>query len=200
MAKPFVTMDARRASIDARAVVGNLKKLEERYLAAVPVALSRFGEFLGRQAARRAPVGIRKGGGGGLRESLTVTEPRLVAGNVIRVEVGFNKPYAAIRDQGGTIKPVRAKALFIPLKPGARPGDPDTFLVPRPGKPPLVAKGRKRRGKKLGIEAHLEIVAVLVKEVTQKGNGYLTNTFQELAPRAGELVSEEVRKIMAAGA
>ena len=83
-----------------------------------------------------------------------------------------NTEYAAMREFGGVIKPVNAKALAIPIHKKAKGVSPrefsDLFMIKKPGKDPLLAR-KKGKG--------IEIMYVLKKRVYQKaannGKGFI---------------------------
>ena len=130
-----------------RQVRKNLKMLEWAFKLAVYQAIKEYAEKFIAKAQARAPAGE-----GNLRGSATVVPTTDATGETVGVVAGFNIVYAHMRDVGGTIKPVRAKALFIPLRKGARPGD---------------------KTLKWGVDF------VLAKVVVQKGNLYFSLTVDE---------------------
>lgn len=125
-------------------------------------------------ARDRAPAGET----GDLRASGIVEQPIFTKGMVI-VNAGFNVVYARVRDEGtgylpgGVIRPVRAEALFIPLRSGVHPFD---------------------RGLKWGIDF------VLAKEVRQEGNRYWTGTLEDFMPQASRIVGRTAFAILKARA
>ena len=148
MTEPFITMDIGKLQASIRDTVKGLEAAGADAEKTFEQALHAYAEDVLSEAQARAPVGRS----GELRGSGTVV-PGVGAGHDgdgLVVFVGFNKVYARMRDQGGTIVPVRAKALFIPLRDGVRPGQP-------------------------GLEWGVDFV--LAQVVHQTGNGYLTGTF-----------------------
>jgi len=151
-----INLPAFRSGIkDLGALLAGAGKVYEE---AAGAATAQFGEHILGEAGERAPLGD-----GGLRESGTVEGPVIEGKNYI-VFVAFNIVYARMRDIGGTIKPVRAKMLFIPLRPGARPGDPTLVY---------------------GVDF------VLARKVVQHGNRYWSATLDELVPRSTELIGKQ---------
>jgi hypothetical protein len=91
--------------------------------------------------------------------------------------------YASILETGGTIRPVAAKALAIPISAEAKgytsPRDmPDLVMISRPGKPPLLVRRRLRRGKDIGFEVHW----VLVGQVMIAGRQWLSRGAADALP------------------
>ncbi|MCE5281964.1 MAG: hypothetical protein LLG93_07660 [Deltaproteobacteria bacterium] len=183
-AKPFITIDDKAVSVGIHATMAAIEKQGAVAVAAVRYALAQFADKIAMESGPKVPVGLSRGSGSGLRGSWAATDPVMESDGTMTVVCGYNTVYAAMRDQGGTIRPVRAKALFVPIKPGARPGDPNTFLIPRVGKPPLVCT-RSSGKRSVNIP---EVVAVLVKSVKQKGTFYFTSTVEALRPQAPEMI------------
>lgn len=171
--KPFIQFDKEAFAKSLSGVKTKISDFEGRYKEAVTQATVQYAEHFLSEAQKRAPAGE-----GPLRASATVIDP-LDQGDTILVRAGFNLIYAAYQDQGtkglpgGVLKPVRAKALFIPLRKGVRPGDPD-----------LVR----------GVDF------VLAKEVRYKGTGYFTLTLEEMKPLAAQAIGEQVLAILKGGA
>lgn len=125
----------------------NLKMFEWAFKLAIYRAIVEYAQKFIAKAQNRAPVGE-----GMLRGSATVVPTTDATGETVGVVAGFNIVYAHMRDVGGVIRPVRAKALFIPLRKGARPGD---------------------KSLKWGVDF------VLAQVVVQKGNLYFSLTVDE---------------------
>ncbi len=148
----------------------DLKVTEKETIEAANEAWVKYAEDTLAEGTERAPVGKQAGTktstGGSLRASGSVDGPHDVAGG-IEIFVGFDKVYARIQDLGGTIVPVRAKRLFIPLRPGVQPlqkGDP------------------RRKDQKQGVDF------VLAKSVTLPGSRYLTGLMPERTDNAPQAV------------
>lgn len=155
-----LSIDMKVLEDSLRAVKRKLKITEERLRFAIYAALVEYAEKFLEKAQARAPHDK-----GNLRGSATVVAEALEQEKQVSVTAGFNIVYAHIRDAGGTIRPVRAKALFIPLRPGVRPGEP-------------------------GLEMGKDFW--LAQEVTQKGNGYFTRTAAEAKDELAKFVAERV--------
>lgn len=103
--------------------------------------------------------------------------PLQLAEDKLAVRIGTNVVYAAIQEFGGTIVPVDAGALTVPIHPlakkaasmglGAR-SFPDLVLIERVGRPPLLVrikdKGRNKR---------FDIMYVLLPKVVIPAKPYL---------------------------
>lgn len=139
----LISIDEQLLNASIRKAIKGLDLTEKVILDARDRALALWSEQILGEAVERAPVGVGAGGEstsaspGSLRMSGTVDGPNPLADG-IEFLIGFDKPYAAMRDKGGTIRPRTAKALFIPLRQGVRPGEPglkqgvDFILVPGP--------------------------------------------------------------------
>lgn len=173
MAKPFITIDVGRMRADLRKAGKVLDGLDESIDRALKQAMVEYMNDVQADAQQKAPIGDT----GDLRASATTTDP-ILEGDGVVVYTAFNMVYAALRDQGtkglpgGVIRPVRAKRLFIPLRKGVRPGDPNLIR---------------------GVDF------VLAKEVRQEGNGYLTATFNERKVNAGQLIGQRIFELVRAG-
>jgi hypothetical protein len=129
---------------------------------------------------------------GNLRRSLS---SRVIRGGNIVAAIGVIKgpamKYAAIHEFGGTIKPVKGQYLAIPLRAaksgGGRPRFPggpreaalkypDTFVLKRPGKNPLICATLrvKGKGKNAGKVKGILPLFVLVKSVTMPARHWLS--------------------------
>lgn len=177
-------------SIDGRALRKSLQATARRFdatqkqlMRAIDIAVVKYAEDTLREAQERAPVGKSAGRdssgkftakGGGLRASGTIDGPNQI-GDGIEVLIGFDKVYARIQDLGGTIFPVRAKRLFVPLREGVHPL--------KPGDP-------RRKDQKSGVDF------VLARSVTLPGSRYLTGLLPERTARAPEAISTTVIEIL----
>ena len=151
--KPFLSLDLPLLKKGIARVDRELSEIPGEFEEAVADAMAQWVDEVLGEAHDRAPHRD-----GRLRESATRIGPVVTPGS-IDVKGGFNLVYARIRDQGGEIRPVRAKALFIPLRRGVRPGEPSLVW-----------------GKDF----------VLARRVVQKGNRYLTGVLDEKMPKAAE--------------
>ena len=170
MVAPFISINLGKFRTSLEGVRRRLQVTGERAILALRQALFEVANDMIAEAQQKAPVGE-----GRLRESATVEEP-VLEGTLISVVAGFNVVYARIRDQGGIIRPVRAKALFIPLKRGVRPGQPGLVL----GEDFQLVPGPMTR------KDHVE----------QKGTGYLTTTVAARVPTLADVIGQRVIAIM----
>lgn len=136
---------------------------------------------------------------GGLARSF---RERLVAegGDIVGAESYSDLVYARIQEEGGTILPRVRKTLAVPLSfakvaPGKWPrhfpkeGPQALHLIPRPGKPPLLAQVRKnKKGETLSVKP----IFVLVPKVTLKPQGYIAETARRIGDEVQTIVSEGV--------
>jgi len=140
----------------------------ERKEKALPIA----GALVQSQAKRLCVVGQYPAGsgivGGNLRNSIYL----IVKNNV--AYIGSNLVYAAMQEFGGSVVPVYAKALTIPISPravGKRARDfDDLWMLKRADGPPLLMRGS-------GDD--LEAMFVLLKKVTIPKQPYLRPALEE---------------------
>ena len=122
--KPFI-------ALDVKALVNSIKETRKGFSITAALVREAMGkgmamvmEELGEDAKAHAPHRD-----GGLNNRWQTNVEMNDNGNLLIGTCGFNIVYANVRDigtahlPGGQIRPVRAKALFIPLRKGARPGD-----------------------------------------------------------------------------
>lgn len=164
MVKPFVEMNLGLIKSGIEKTKQGFEAGKEKAIGALSQAMGEYSEDTLSEAQSKAPVGKT----GDLKASGTTLGPER-QGEAIVCLVSFNKIYARIQDLGGDIKPVRAKALFIPLRDNVRPGQPGLIF---------------------GIDF------VLAKKVTLKGNRYLTGTIEGRVPTATELLGRRVTQLM----
>lgn len=163
MVKPFVEFDLGKLKATTAEAVKALDNAGEKQVESFKQAMGEYSEDILAEAMQKAPVET-----GGLKGAGTVVGPE-IEGDAIVYYVAFNKVYARIQDLGGEIKPKRARALFIPLVPGVRPG---------------------QKGLIEGIDF------VLAKRVVLKGNRYLTGTVQGRVPTAAEMIGKRATQLM----
>lgn len=163
MSRRFIDLDLGPMMRSIRTSVEGVEKARKVYEAAAQTAVVQYAEHIVGIAGQRAPIGKS----GELRASGTTQGPEIVADGFV-VWAAFNIVYARMRDVGGTIYPVRAQALFIPLKDGVRPG---------------------QDGLKWGEDF------VLAKKVVQVGNRYWSGTLDENLPMATALIGKNVQAI-----
>ena len=124
------------------------------------------------QRSSKSGKTVSAGSKGGLRDDGSVMLK--LVGRYPGVEVGGNSvgvPYAAIHEYGGIVRPVKAKALTIPLAPryvGTRAREWDLFLLPREGKPALLMNKETN-----------EPAFVLLKSVTIPARPYFRPAIEE---------------------
>lgn len=187
--KPFVTMEAGNISAQVGKVGKELDRISGDVVKAAGRALDLLAENMLSEAQAAAPVDT-----GRLQESGT-TEPLVFEGTEIVKRWGFNSKYARIQDQGGTIVPVRAQMLSIPLSDAAKKmasplemGKDNLELVPILGQLYLADK-------KTG-----EFHWLLVHSVTLEGTRFVSNVVQARKDDAPRFVAAEVSKALGGGA
>jgi hypothetical protein len=163
MADNFIEVDRRELDRSIAAATKGLNVLEEEVEYAIEAAMLEFSNDMLSEARQRAPIRD-----GFLRQSGAVDGPTRTP-DTIRFDIGFNIEYARIQDLGGDIFPDKAKMLFIPLRPGVRPGEPD-------------------------LEFGEDFV--LTRKVTLKGNRYLTGIIPERASSAARIVGTRAAAII----
>jgi phage gpG-like protein len=157
-------------------------------------------------------LSTRPGGGQGgkplrdtqrLLNSLTTSFPQLEGKDIT---ISSNLPYASIHHTGGTIKPVKAKSLSIPLTREARRiGGAGDFFRQNSRKNPFIIPGKKEgvafvvtKGARGGLDFHY----MLVKQVVIPARPYLGSGPQdisELETLLVDLVVLEAKRLMAQG-
>lgn len=173
MVQEFITVDDKALRANLQAAERNLRKFGEQFARATSQAMIEQMEDWVSQGALAAPVEE-----GTLRASGTTTGPTRQGDEVV-VTGGFNVAHATIRDQGGVIKPVRAKALFIPLRKGARPGD---------------------KSLKLGVDFMLIPGPTTNKtEVRQRGTHYFSGVIEKEKARAAANIARRAAELMKSG-
>jgi len=157
------------------------RHFEQAVLPAVQAAAKFLSSKVAETQFNRSPLQVRTGT---LRRSIDADVVR--SGDNIIARIGVLKGpatrYAAILEEGGEIRPRKAKALAVPLDaaktgggrqrfPGGPTGakfkskHPDAFILKRAGKPPLIVAPRRVRGSRNGRVAGLIPLFVLVKRV-----------------------------------
>lgn len=159
-AKPFIALEIPNLSAQMAGLEEGIRSAGARAEEALKRGMTDYAEDMLAEAIDRAPVGS-----GELRGSGTTVGPEQ-DGTEISVYIGFNKVYARMRDLGGIIRPVRAKALFIPIREGVRPGQP---------------------GLVWGEDF------VLTQLVQQKGNKYLTGTLERRKGTAAATIARVMK-------
>ena len=124
-----------------------------------------------------------------------------VDGRDVRAVIASSLPYARIQDQGGTIRPVRARALAIPVEGagGPRPGQgPRQFGRPlefRPGRNRGEGRLVEVRGK--GKSAREITRYILRRSVRIEGEQYVDAAVSVVDP-SGQLAERVDRDLQAA--
>lgn len=118
------------------------------------------------EARRLAPVlktGVRGIGSGsvqgGLRASITDDGPPRISGGTITGRFGSGLPYAMMREKGGTIAPVRRRAL--------------SWLDPQTGMRIVLGPTIKRTHASIDKTTGLKTLFVRKASVTQQGKPYI---------------------------
>jgi hypothetical protein len=196
--RPFWIFEAGKFKASVAQAKLGLEAAEVKLKAAVARSLGLLAEDWLSTAQARAHVRS-----GALRGSADVLDP-VIVGTEISVEFGFNIRYGRFRNFGGTIKPVKAKMLAIPLKPVltgrgvARYSSPreqrDLFVIRLAGKLFLARKRWKRKPKGVPAWQNIELDWKLVPSVTQQGDKFLTSVIEERRDQAPALLAELVRK------
>jgi len=177
----------------------------EKMRKAIHVALTAVGVYITGEAVARVPVDT-----GRLRGSLTwktaeggssVRAPARPGDGVERparenvVYIGTNVVYAAQKEYGGTIFPVNAQALTVPISPaakGKRARDfPEAFLVKLKSGGAIIA----RKKGKYGIEA----LFALRKSVYQRPQPFLRPAFDENRQEIRDIFRDHLTRMVVNG-
>ena len=202
--RPFLLFNFGKFSASIRKSKLGLKAAQDRLVRAVARALYLLAnDWL---AAMQGRAAVRTGA---LRAAGDVLEPE-INGSTIVVEFGFNIRYARIRNQGGIIKPVRARMLAIPLGPVKTPrGDAryaspreqrDLFIIRLAGKLYLARRRYASPPKGLPKWANIELNWKLVPQVKQEGDEYVSAVVAERHAQAPAQIAALVEADMARGA
>jgi hypothetical protein len=151
-------------------------------------------------SVRRHIRGFAKERTGALEKSFGYTL-RVTKGGYVNIHVWSDSPYAIIHEDGGEIRPRKARALAIPLTPEAKAaGSPRNFpgKLFRPNKRGkgkvksnvLVVKGGPRGGAG-GVTKHY----ALVTRVRLRPRHYITKAAEKAAPKLKELFTQEVIRV-----
>jgi len=186
---PLPVMKLAPASDEAVAILRAYPDLfGKALLPAVNSAATRLASRIAETQFRGSPLQSRTGTLAG-----SVSSRVFRIGDVVLAEIGTIKgparAYARILEEGGVIKPVKGKALAVPLKdaktPSGRPRfpggpreaqakHPDMFLLKRRGKPPLLVVPRRVRGRRKGRVVGFRLMFVLLRRVTIKPTRWLS--------------------------
>lgn len=153
---------------------------------------------LNRAIRREARGGTLKGGRGKLAQSWKEFPVRIRSGNQVEGGTASDAPYARIQEDGGTIRPVTAGALTIPLTDDARRKRArdyaDLFLYRSPLGKAFLARQMKRSGGR----GTLELVYLLLKQVTLKPTHYITKAEKAAEPEITGFMDQAVQDELAA--
>lgn len=132
-----------------------------------------------------------------LSQSAAVAEPEISASEIV-VVAGFQEVYAAFRDHGGTIVPVRADVLTIPQKPILDSNGESIYANPRQEPKLFVIRwigfdGKPRAGLAMKVDGRIEIHWIFAHSVTQDGSKYFTGTIQERQSQVGAMSAQLVK-------
>jgi len=186
---PLPVLKIAPASDEAIAVLRAQPELFSRALMpAVNSAATRLASRIAQTQFRGSPLQTRTGILAG-----SVASRVFRVGDVVLAQIGTIKgparAYARIQEEGGVIKPVKGKALAVPLAgaktPSGRPRFPggpreaqakypDMFLLKRRGKPPLLVRPLRVRGRSNGRVKALIPMFILLKRVTIKATRWLS--------------------------
>jgi len=172
MPRGLFYVDTKVLKDTANAVTKGIAQGKAAAMLAMRQAMAQYAEHFLSIAKERAPKDK-----GDLASRGQVVEQRDETQLTVAFIVGFNIVYAAIRDQGGVIRPVHARALFIPMREGVRP-----------------VKGKaaqKASGNKWGVDF------VLAGQVVQQGNRYFSSTVDQAKRDAAPKISKRAREIFA---
>ena len=169
----FISINKKALKSEVKKASDQIGELGRRYLRAAAQAMLEFTLDTLSIAQERTP--IREGR---LRESAEIGDVFL-SPDFFSIQGGFNLVYAAAQDLGAIIRPVTARALFIPLIDGATPGDPTL---------------------KLGVDFMLVPGPTTKKDFVEiPGNLYLTGIMPERNAILTQAVGRRTFEIMAAG-
>lgn len=109
---------------------------------------------------------------------------KVVLGDNPYGRVLFDAPHSAMREFGGTIEPVNAKSLAVPIHPSAKGKSPRDFddltLIPSKGSRPALLVRKRGRGLR---NERFDLMFVLVKKVTQSASPYLRPALYDNLPK-----------------
>lgn len=137
---------------------------------------------------------------GWLSQSGSVDVPEATL-DEIAIALGFQARYAAFRDQGGTIVPVRADVLAIPQAPILDGNGSSIYANPRQEPKLFVFRwigrdGQPKAGLAMKVDGKIEIHWVFADSVTQQGSKFFTGTIADRAPQVGALAAQLMRDVI----
>lgn len=201
MVKPFISMDVGNITAQIQKVTRALDEVAERVVDGAKRALDQAAEAMLADAQAAAPVQT-----GRLQESGTAEEIVLEGSELVK-RWGFNSKYARIQDQGGTVLPVRARMLAIPLDPVKTAAGASRYSSPLEdtgaghGMFLMRFAGKLFLARIVGSKAarRVEFRWMLVPSVTLQGNGYVTRTVEAWKDRVPQFVADEVGRAITGG-
>lgn len=155
------------------------------------ITLQIRGGALHQRSGRLAKAWTVRGGA-----EVNVTETAVGAAG----SIGTNNPYARIQEEGGTVKPVSAQMLAIPLGPAKTAAGVSRFSSPR--QVPGLFMIKSRAGNLLLVKAAgrgaLEAWYVLKTQVRIPASRYLTKAAEATQPKATPIMDAAIGEAIAA--
>jgi len=198
MSKPAISLNLGKLTASIDAAKATLPAYQKRIVDATSKTM--FGFVSDTVAAAQRNCAVRSGD---LAASAAVQDP-VVGEMSIVCEGGFNSPYAAQRNFGGTITAKPGKALAIPLDPALTGRGVARYSSPRElGGDARIIKlwGRafiaKTAGK--GKNRVLTLFFVLKDHVDQKGDSFFSNAVEAFRPLAAPAIAAGVSSKLGGG-
>jgi phage gpG-like protein len=160
--------------------------------------MTRTAQDLEGEISRQVVQRLTKRPRGGLARSWRTTIE--VDRDDVRAVVASNLPYARIQDQGGTVYPVRARSLAIPVEGpgGPRPGQgPRLFGRPLEYRPARGGRGRLVEVRGTGARAREITRYILAPSVRIEGERYIDAAIAVIDP-TGALADRVARDVRTA--
>ncbi len=172
----FWSINVTRIKADVQRVRGNLDRLLGKMLGWVSQAMHAIALDWMSEAQRRLAPQKRSGE---LHNSAQIDDA-VVEGDAIVKRFGFNAPYAAFRDHGGTITARRSDMLSIPLSPILDANGTSRYQTPR--QEPKLFLVKMKDGRlflAMRVPGGLEFHWKLQKSVKQDGSFYFSAVVSE---------------------
>jgi len=192
-----ITLDQWRDQLAALVRTGALKG-----------ALLTAGASLAMDGARTAGLNVMTGGrsglthrSGSLLRSMAGTAKTTASGVDVVLQSGGSGsfgsvPYARIHEEGGTIRPKRAKMLAIPIHPQLKTAA-GIGRVPGPRDVPDLTFVRSLKGAFLLVNKHTgEPWFLLKRQVTIKARPFLQPALETTAGKAERVISEQIARVL----
>lgn len=187
MGAPLITLNADRVVDDVSVVNAALVDFEETVIREAVKGTQDFAGLIIFEAQQRVPKRSED-----LKDSALIEDPvREDEGAFTRA--GFNKIYAHIQDAGGTIRPVKADALAIPLPAILGADGKSRFANPRMEPTLFVVRIRDIGYLAQRVGDRLELHWRFAKEVTLKGNRYLSGVLNEQKSAMPEFFGSRIK-------